>query len=280
MGIWGVDCSNHQGGDIDWQTASRAGIRFGWCKVAEGAGYRDPFWAGNRDRALAAGISMGGYHYARPGSDAATQAEFFLRLHGPMRKGMLPPALDLEESDGTSSSHIHDWSRRWMDIVEAKLGVVPVLYTYPYFWANAAGCPDGCCAKYPLWFASYTSQQPGAPNPWRSAGKGITVWQYSGTGTYVPGIGAGQDANWFVGTEAELRALAYGAAPAPLHEENDEMGFVLQSDLGFLHCVGGRLVDVPIDVVGQLNAAGAHTIQVSVEVFANYQAKLDHPLAA
>lgn len=273
MAIWGVDTSNWQG-NVDWRTAHGAGIRFGWAKVSEGGGYRDPFWTASRDNALSAGVAIGGYHYAHPNGSAEQQADYFIGLHGPMRPGMLPPALDLEESNGVDRAGVHAWVVTWMRRVEAALGVVPVLYTYPNFWATQAGCPDGGCARHPLWFASYTSRQPSPPPPWSK----IHVWQYAGTSVNVPGAGNAVDANYFLGSDAELHALTYGATPAPLPEENDEMGFILQSDLGFLHCVGGRLVDIPIDVVGELNAAGAHTILVPVNVFQNYQSKMDHPL--
>jgi lysozyme len=208
MSIWGVDVSNYQGGGIDWHAAYAGGIRFGWAKVCEGSGYRDSTWTGNRDRALAAGVKIGGYGYVHPNGDAVQQANFFCDLHGPMLPGMLTPAIDLEESNGVGPTGVHSWTHVWLDTVGARLGVTPWIYTYPDFWASQVRAPN-CehCKQHPLWYASYTTHQPSAPNPWDT----ITVWQYVGTGAYVPGVGAGQDANWFPGTEADLDALTFGA---------------------------------------------------------------------
>ena len=208
MSIWGVDVSNHQGGAINWHAAYAGGIRFGWAKVCEGSGYRDPDWAGNRDRALAAGVKIGGYGYVHPNGDAVQQANFFCDLHGPMLPGMLAPAIDLEESNGIGPTGVHSWTHVWLDTVSARLGVTPFIYTYPDFWASrvqASGC--GYCKRHPLWYASYSSRQPGPPPPWDA----ITAWQYAGTSAYVPGVGSGQDANWFPGTETDLDALTFGA---------------------------------------------------------------------
>jgi lysozyme len=225
VSIWGVDVSNHQGGAIDWNAAYAGGIQFGWAKVCEGAGYRDPYWTGNRDRALAAGVKIGGYGYVHPNGDAVQQANFFCDLHGPMLPGMLAPAIDLEEANGVSPAGVHDWTHVWLDTVTARLGLappfMPYIYTYPDFWDHAVASPPGCprCRAHPLWYASYSKYQPSAPNPWDA----VTAWQYAGTSVYVPGVGSGQDANWFVGTGADLDALTYGAAPAPKPEEDDDM---------------------------------------------------------
>jgi len=218
MSIWGVDVSNHQGGGIDWGAANLAGIRFGWAKVCEDSSYVDPYWRGNRDRALAAGIRFGGYHYAHPNTDPVRQAHWFCDLHGPMVAGMLRPALDLEEAFGVGRVGVHAWARTWMDVVESVLGVAPVLYTYPYFWQSAAGCPTGCCARNPLWFASYTSRQPAPPAPWSK----ITAWQYAGTSARIPGIPGLNDANWWVSTEEDLHALTYGSTPVPIDKDEDD----------------------------------------------------------
>lgn len=213
MSIWGVDVSNHQGGDIDWHAAYAGGIRFGWAKVCEGSGYRDPYWTGNRDRALAAGVKIGGYGYVHPNGDAVQQANFFCDLHGPMLPGMLAPAIDLEESNGVGPTGVHSWARVWLDTVTARLNLappfLPYIYTYPDFWATRVNCPAGCpsCPQHPLWYAGYSSQQPRSPRPWSA----ITAWQYAGTSAYVPGVGSGQDANWFLGTESDLDALTFGA---------------------------------------------------------------------
>jgi lysozyme len=227
LSIWGIDVSNHQGGSIDWGAARAGGIQFAWAKVCEGSGYRDPDWAGNRDRALAAGVAIGGYGYVHPNGDAVQQANFFCDLHGPMLRGMLPPAIDLEEANGVGPAGVHAWARVWLDTVGARLGVTPAIYTYPDFWANAVACPPNCqhCGPHPLWYASY--HKPPAPNPPHPWDK-ITVWQYDGTGTYVPGVGPGNDANWFLGTGTELEALTYGAAPVPLEpdQEDDKMRLV------------------------------------------------------
>lgn len=276
----GVDVSNWQGSDIDWRAAKASGIDFAWAKASEGANYTDRTWPGNRDRALAAGVAIGAYHYAHPGSDPVAQANLFIHLHGDMRQGMLAPALDLEEADGTSKDHIHWWKGVWMTIVEAQLQVVPWLYTYPYFWANAVGCNPACanCARHPLWYAGYGHAMPAVPAPWSR----ITVWQWAGTSEHIAGVPGLNDANLFMGDAAELQTHIFGAHPdpKPKDEDDDMKDYFIQCDLGILQVRGDRLINISGEgALAIAKAIGAPIIPIPTDDFKRTQDGLDHAVA-
>src|SRR5439155_21218837 len=61
----GVDIS-HWNGTIDWSQVAASGERFVVMKATEGTGYVDPTYSSNRQGALAAGLVVTAYHFARP----------------------------------------------------------------------------------------------------------------------------------------------------------------------------------------------------------------------
>jgi GH25 family lysozyme M1 (1,4-beta-N-acetylmuramidase) len=75
--INGIDVSHYQG-TINWTSVKSAGIEFAICKATEGTTYTDPTFATNYSHMKSKGITRGAYHFARPASDAVTQARFFV----------------------------------------------------------------------------------------------------------------------------------------------------------------------------------------------------------
>jgi lysozyme len=192
-GTWprGIDVSSwqHPGGNpVDWSAVRRSGVRFAVIKATEGTFYTNPYFATDRHRAWAAGIGVGGYHYARPAWPASTavdQANYFLRQLGDTRGTLqLAPILDLEATGGLSAARLTIWVRTFLETVETRTGRAPLLYTYPAYWNNIMN-NSSAFMRYPLWVASYTGGPgPGAlPGGWPK----WMLWQYTPAGR-VSGI--------------------------------------------------------------------------------------------
>lgn len=90
----GIDVSSYQK-DIDWEQVAGDGYVFAYIKATEGTGFVDTHFHQNWDRARAAGITAGAYHYFTLCSPGAEQAASFLAA-APPDDAALPPALDLE----------------------------------------------------------------------------------------------------------------------------------------------------------------------------------------
>lgn len=192
----GIDVSHWQGA-IDWPRVADDGVAFAFIKATEGGDYVDPAFAANWAGAAQAGVMRGAYHFYRPQTDAAAQAEHFLRTVQ-LRAGDLPPVLDVEVTDGRSASAIAAGVRTWLETVERATGRRPIVYTRAGFW-NQVG---GGFGAYPLWVAHYGVASPAIPADWAR----WTFWQHSDTGR-VAGIGGDVDLDWFTGGWEELRAL-------------------------------------------------------------------------
>lgn len=129
--VWGIDISNHQG-VMDLDRVKSEGFDFIWCKVSEGANYRDPFWPANRDNAKKAGLILAGYHYIRTG-DPLAQARTFVEHLGDRS---IPAMLDFEDGSG-------DIGQFWA-VKEAieSLGVKVKLSYIPDWYWERIGKPD------------------------------------------------------------------------------------------------------------------------------------------
>lgn len=187
----GIDVSHWQGA-IDWRAVEAGGIVFAFAKATEGATHTDPAFAANWAGMGATRIIRGAYHYFRPKTDAAEQAAHFLRTVRPGASD-LPPALDVEVTDGVDRAALVRGVLAWLDAVEQGTGKRPIVYTYQSFYDTYL---SGSLAGYPLWIARYG---PDAPSL-----SGWAFWQYSDAGS-VPGVPAAVDLDRFNGSEAGLR---------------------------------------------------------------------------
>lgn len=187
-----VDLSHFQG-KADLQSAANAGVKGIYNKSTQGCGYVDPSYTSRRKVAKQAskarkaagkaGLLFGAYHFADPTkTDARAEAAHFLSIANP-QPGDLIPVLDLEKSNGMDKTALTVWVGEFVDAVQAKTGVKPMIYT-PFDLAKGYGCY--------LWVARYsnTFEAPRIPAPWTKA----VMWQHS-DGQYgpiktVPGIGA------------------------------------------------------------------------------------------
>lgn len=144
-----VDVSNNNG-KVDFRAVKAAGANGVYLKVTEGTGFVDPNYTANRAAAKAAGLRVGGYHFAHPKNDPSAEAEFFLS-HLQLEKGDLLPALDIEVTDGLIGARVSQFAARLHWNVKQKIGADPVTYSGCYFM-HANGLLD---LAGPKWVASY-----------------------------------------------------------------------------------------------------------------------------
>jgi lysozyme len=182
----GLDFSHYQG-SIDWAKVRKAGYTYAIGKVTEGANFVDSTWARNLAGALAAGITLGGYHWLKPKDDLARSVDLYLS-HLAWRPGMLPIVLDVEHrggstvasNDGASPDQIRDYILAFVDKVAH---VAPVMiYTGTWFW-NPYVSDDPRFHSMPYWHSRYASTIGALPKSWTTA----AIWQHSDHGS-VPGV--------------------------------------------------------------------------------------------
>ena len=203
MTVQGIDVSHHQG-TVDWNQVGSAVYKFTFIKALEGITSFDPQFQANWAGAEAVGLLRGAYHFYHPNDDPREQAEAFLSIYKP-GPGDLPPALDIEITDGKSASTIVQGIEVWLSTVREKVGVAPLLYTDPSFW-RSLGTASGF-GGYPLWIADYGVSTPIVPSGWTR----WTFWQYSESGS-VSGITGPVDLNYFEGSLEELQGMTIPAS--------------------------------------------------------------------
>jgi lysozyme len=200
----GIDVSHWQG-SVDWDRVRAAGKRFVFLKSSESTDYVDPTYASNRAEARAAGLLVGAYHFAQPGTqsgDAVAEADHFLATARPA-SGDLLPVLDLEVTNGLSPAQLQTWSRAFLERIYQKTGLRAIIYVSPAFWRTSMGDTTWFADNgyKVLWIAHWTTTASSPSVPGSSwGGEGWTFWQYSSTGT-VPGISGRVDLNRYNGTD-------------------------------------------------------------------------------
>jgi lysozyme len=193
----GIDVSYHQE-TIDWQRVHRAGIRFTFIRLSDGAAQRDPRFALNWAEARRAGLVRGAYQFFRPDQSVAAQADLMIAAMRDRQHDDLPPVIDLEVDGGLAVPIVAARARAWVDRVRAGLGVEPIVYTGGDLWRNGGA---ELLVSQPLWVAHYTQGCPTLPSPWTR----WTFWQHTDRGA-VPGIDGAVDLDQFAGTLGELHA--------------------------------------------------------------------------
>lgn len=190
--VLGIDVSHHNG-VVDWKKVASGGYKFVYLKLTEGKSYVDKTTYNNYVAAKNAGLRVGFYHYAHVTNDPIAEVNFFLQKLGEM-KADLPHCLDLEENKGLSKAKVSAFALKWMEYLQQKTGITPILYTGYSFMSNFTNT----VAKYPLWVARYAggSQRvkgfnaPGSSTLWRS----WAMFQFTDSGK-VNGIKGNVDIN-------------------------------------------------------------------------------------
>ena len=144
------------------------------------------------------GFPVGAYHFfsTRP---AAEQAAFFLK-RARLRKGDLPPMLDMELTDRKVASMggrevLFREMLVWLRTVGERTGTTPVLYVNQNFVNRHLPFAPEELKAYPVWVARYGEYKPYVH---------LLYWQLSPYGT-VEGIRGRVDINVFNGSEEMFR---------------------------------------------------------------------------
>lgn len=199
--VKGIDVSYYQG-NIDWAKVAADGVKYAFIRASDGLNTVDTkfdtYWAQSR----AHGIIHGAYQFFRPAQDPIAQADLLLGRIGTPAPDDLPPVIDVEADGGLPPAMVAARVKQWIDHVEGRLGIKPIIYTGFYFWKDEVGAP-AFGAAYPLWHAQYTSAEcPNIPPPWGD----WAFWQFTSTGS-VNGIAGNVDVNRFNGTYEQLLEL-------------------------------------------------------------------------
>src|SRR5512140_1154020 len=124
----GIDVSYWQSG-IDWPKVRATGQRFVIIKATEGETYTDPTFNDDWNGARVSGLLRGPYCFFHPKQDPKKQADHFLSvIQAQNDRGELPPAIDLEVTDGLTRDKIIPRVKLWLDTVEQALGRKPMIY--------------------------------------------------------------------------------------------------------------------------------------------------------
>ena len=92
--VKGVDVARYQG-EVDWGAFSEQGIAFAFIKATEGSSHVDMRFQENWEAVAKTSILAAPYHFLSYDSSGAAQAEHYITTVG-KRRGMLPPAVDVE----------------------------------------------------------------------------------------------------------------------------------------------------------------------------------------
>ncbi len=185
----GIDISEFQG-EIDFEEVRRSGIEAVYIRVGAGE-YTDEYFAENYERAKAAGLKIGFYHYvtARSVDEGRRQARFFASLAAG-REPDMRLAMDFEYFGSLSVSQINAISEAYLDELTALTKREAVIYSD---LSNAMNIFSRALAeKYPLWAAQYGADEPSANGKWRE----WVGFQYTDEGR-VGGIYGNVDRNIF-----------------------------------------------------------------------------------
>ena len=190
--IHGIDVSRHQK-EISWDAVrqmkvNNVAVGFTFIKATEGTDLVDVGFKNNMRNALAAGIPRGAYHFFTGSKSGKLQAAHFVQ-NVYLKKGDLPPVLDLEQANGTSVKEFQQRVADWLKLVEKRYKVKPIIYSNIHFYNTyLAGKFD----DYPLWVAHYLEKnKPRIQRNW-------SFWQHNETG-HVNGISTNVDFNVFNG---------------------------------------------------------------------------------
>ncbi len=200
-----IDISHHNG-HIDFDTVAVAGVIGVIQKATEGTDFTDKSLAGNRMRALAAGLRFGTYHFGTA-SDPIAQAEHYLAVVTPQPGELI--ALDFEKNELKPANTMSlDQARAFISHLFEKLpDRVPGFYSGDRIKQTLGDEHDPLLARCWLWLAQYGTT-PVVPANWSR----FTLWQYTDGSLgplphTVPGITGRCDRDRFNGTAEELRTF-------------------------------------------------------------------------
>jgi len=164
-----IDVSEHSGA-INWTEFDRNRFSFVYLKASEGIDLVDSAFQNHWLELKRLGIPRGAYHFFVTEDDPVVQAEFFIQTVGDDH-GELLPVLDIELIGHGTRGDLAKKVRIFLELVEKKYRVKPIIYTSPNFWDKHIRSDF---SAYPLWVAEYGVDKPRLPHGWT----GWMIWQY------------------------------------------------------------------------------------------------------
>jgi len=198
--IHGIDVSRYQR-TINWKDVKdmkegNVRIGFAFIKATEGISNIDEQFRRNWLKAEEQSICKGAYHFFIAGKSGKKQADNFIEIVN-LKKGDLPPVLDIEQAYGVSAPEIKKEIEEWLLAVEKQYGIKPVIYTNIDFYINYLQNDFG---DYPIWIAHFLQpQKPRIERNW-------SFWQHNESGR-VNGIKTPVDFNVFSGDSLDFRNM-------------------------------------------------------------------------
>jgi len=226
---------------VDFEKMKAAGADFVFIKASQ-ANWADEDIIFNWNNALAAGMLRGAYHFLDWIVDPVKQADYFCDLieHDP---GELPPVCDFEWWNmDNMPSNASTILKRFLERVELRLGVVPMIYTAPGFW-QPYGSTDPYWKHYYLWIASWGNMNPSVPAPWTEYT--FHQWTDKGDGLKYGTESLNVDMNQFNGTTADLLKFAgVEVEPEPEPPPEEEPNVWKDKALGLYTDPSHPIVDI------------------------------------
>ncbi len=193
--VFGIDVSHHQG-NIKWDKVSRSHhpIDFVFVRAAAGKSIDRKFHK-NWEEAYNYGYIRGAYHYFQPKFSGKEQFQIFSK-NVILKKGDLPPVLDVEYKGNKSVSAYRKEVLIWLKSAEKHYNIKPIVYTGYSFYNNFL---KGHISNYPLWIANYSGKRRLHKLNW-------TFHQLTDKVT-ISGIKGNVDGNDFKGTLEDLENM-------------------------------------------------------------------------
>lgn len=186
--VRGIDLSHHNG-PVDWDALGTDDVGFLYLKATEGRDWKDPRFQENWREATVRGYDVGAYHFYLLCKSGAAQADNFIQSVE-VRRGALPPAIDLEYAGNCEPNGSRDGARgeieTFLEKLEAEYGAAPVIYTTESFYADWI---SGHFTDHPIWLRKL-----GDDPPRLADGRDWLIWQYAANGR-VAGIDGPVDLN-------------------------------------------------------------------------------------
>src|ERR1043165_8115692 len=153
--IHGIDVSRYQG-TVNWKDVKEmqdgdVKIGFAFIKATEGIGNVDDQFRRNWLNAEEQNICKGAYHFFIAGKSGKKQDANFIEIVN-LKKGDLPPVLDVEQAYGVLPSELKKEVKEWLQVVEKRYGIKAVIYTNIDFYKNYL---QNDFDDYPIWIANY-----------------------------------------------------------------------------------------------------------------------------
>ena len=194
---FGLDISHHQG-YIEWDSVatSKHPIQFIFIRATDGSRILDHEFHRNWEESQGKHFIRGVYHFYRPNQSSTDQFNFF-KSHVYLRKGDLPPVLDLERNSLFGRENLLRGVKNWLALAEKHYGVKPIIYANRDFYLRYFNTKD--FKPYHFWIAAYSGRHRVANIPW-------SFHQFTEE-IYVKGIEGKVDGDDFNGDRKDLEKL-------------------------------------------------------------------------